>query len=146
MISFVWSPSKTLAKPKSQIFGVISFSSKMLLGFKSLCITFTRDSSCRYTMPRAIPQMILYLVSQASCLRFSSSAYLCCVHWSNQCTIAKKIGSFLQLTLDKSNQVGYSNLKGKGCMKSRLSYDSIPRYMTKQHISIISAFALHVKP
>lgn len=54
------------AKPKSDTFGVKSFSSKILLDLKSLCMTRGLESSCKYAKPRAAPSAIFIRGPQLS--------------------------------------------------------------------------------
>jgi len=60
------SPKAVLAKPKSDTFGVKSYSNKMLLDLKSRCMTRGLESSCKYASARAAPSAILSLASQSS--------------------------------------------------------------------------------
>lgn len=73
VVSCDWSPPKSLAKPKSEILGLISASNRTLLAFRSRWTTFNRESSCRYCTPRAIPFIMPNLLLQSSCFRFSES-------------------------------------------------------------------------
>ena len=72
VLTCVFSSSSSLANPKSDIFGVRSLSSKILVALMSLCTNFNGDSSWRNARPFAIPQQILNLVGQSSgiCLCF----------------------------------------------------------------------------
>ena len=45
----------------------------MLLAFRSQCIILSWESSWRYCIPRAIPSIILYRVSQSNCPCFFES-------------------------------------------------------------------------
>jgi hypothetical protein len=71
--AWVWSRSKILARPKSEILGLISASSRMLLALRSRWTTLSSESSCRYCRPRAMPFMILCLRPQSSSSRCSAS-------------------------------------------------------------------------
>ena len=62
-----------LAVPKSEIFGIISLSSKMLLVFKSLWIIFNLEYLWRYKSPWAIPSIMLTRVFQPNVARFIGS-------------------------------------------------------------------------
>lgn len=55
-----------LAKPKSEIFGFISSSKRILLTFRSRCIMFRQESRCRYSSPLATPWMMLNRLGQSS--------------------------------------------------------------------------------
>ena len=72
VLTCVCSSSSSLANPKSDILGVRSLSSKILVALMSLCTNFNGDSSWRNARPFAIPQQILNLVGQSSgiCLCF----------------------------------------------------------------------------
>ena len=59
MFPLLWSLPKLLAKPKSEIFGSIAPSSRILLALKSLYIILSLESWWRYSRPLAILQMIL---------------------------------------------------------------------------------------
>lgn len=54
-----WFPPNILAMPKSEIFGFISSSNRMLLAFRSLWIILSLESLWRYSNPRAIPSIML---------------------------------------------------------------------------------------
>jgi hypothetical protein len=64
--SLVSSPQNALARPKSEILGLRSESRRTLLGLRSRWMMRSRDSSWRYSRPRAIPRMIAYLLLQSS--------------------------------------------------------------------------------
>lgn len=66
-------PPKILAKPKSDIFGFISESNKILLALRSLWIILNRESSWRYSSPRAIPMTMFWRLLQSSWARFLTS-------------------------------------------------------------------------
>ena len=67
--------SYSLAKPKSDIFGFRSLSSKTLAALMSLWIILIADSSCRKAKALAIPTQIFCLVGQSN-FRWHSSAPL----------------------------------------------------------------------
>uniref|UniRef100_A0A0A9GAG0 Uncharacterized protein n=1 Tax=Arundo donax TaxID=35708 RepID=A0A0A9GAG0_ARUDO len=60
------SSSKILAMPKSEILGFILLSRSTLLALRSLWMTLRQESSWRYSMPRAIPMMMLCLIFQSN--------------------------------------------------------------------------------
>ena len=62
VFAWSWSPQNILAMPKSDIFGLISLSNKMLLAFRSLWIIVNLESWWRYIIPLATPWIILNLV------------------------------------------------------------------------------------
>jgi len=63
------------ASPKSEIFGFISESKRMLLALTSLCITRNRECLCKYKSPCAIPSIITSRLSQFSKVLLVSSAH-----------------------------------------------------------------------
>ena len=63
--SLDWSPWNARANPKSEILGFMFSSSKTLLGLRSRWMTLRRDSSWRYSRPRAIPEMIVCRLLQS---------------------------------------------------------------------------------
>ena len=67
-------PPKILAVPKSDIFGFISSSSNTLLAFISLWMILSRESSCRYRRPFAIPLTMFVRLAQSSSIHFFGSA------------------------------------------------------------------------
>jgi hypothetical protein len=75
-----WSVSfmpNILASPKSEIFGFISLSKRMLLALRSLWMTRKRECLCKYRSPCAIPSIIVSRVFQSTkALLVSSVNYL----------------------------------------------------------------------
>nr|CAB3447695.1 unnamed protein product [Digitaria exilis] len=69
------SSSKILAMPKSEILGFILLSRSTLLALRSLWTTLRHESSWRYSMPRAIPRMMLCLIFQSNCPLFLTSIF-----------------------------------------------------------------------
>ena len=66
VLSCSWSPWNILAMPKSEIFGFISASRRILLVFRSLWIILNLESWWRYRIPRAIPLIISKRFSQSN--------------------------------------------------------------------------------
>ena len=66
VLSWCSLPPKILAIPKSDIFGFISTSSRMLLGLRSLWIIVVLESWWRYISPLATPLIMLNLLGQSS--------------------------------------------------------------------------------
>ncbi|KAF7056855.1 hypothetical protein CFC21_064228 [Triticum aestivum] len=59
-------PGKSFASPKSDILGLRSLSSRMLLALMSRWTICGRISSCRYVRPSATPMQIFALVLQSN--------------------------------------------------------------------------------
>lgn len=66
VVTWVFSSSSSLAKPKSDILGFKPLSSSTLVALMSLCTILSLDSSCRKARPLAIPIQILSLAGQSS--------------------------------------------------------------------------------
>lgn len=92
---------KSLANPKSPIFGVKCLSRSILLALMSLCTICGSSSSWRYARPRAVPMQI-------SDLRFQSSSAICiflpvhCNQLTSHTHTQKKKDSFSLCWLPKS--------------------------------------------
>ena len=69
----LWSTAKIFAKRKSEIFGFMSRSNKILLSLRSQCIILGWESSWRYKSPQAIPLMILKRLDQSNRPHFAGS-------------------------------------------------------------------------
>ena len=59
VLAIFWFSEKILAIPKSDIFATMSWSNNTLLGFKSLWMILSLESSWRYKSPLAIPLIML---------------------------------------------------------------------------------------
>ena len=66
VLSSVWSPPNVLARPKSEIFGFMLLSSKILLILRSLWIILSLESWWRYRSPRAILATMFLHLGQSS--------------------------------------------------------------------------------
>lgn len=66
-----------LAKPKSEILGVISLSRRTLLAFISLWMILYLESWWRYSNPRAMPSTIRYRSCQSSRILLDFSVEIC---------------------------------------------------------------------
>jgi hypothetical protein len=64
VVRWVLSSVKSFASPKSAILGWRFSSRSMLPGLISLCIMRTRECSCKYARPRAVPVIIWKRASQ----------------------------------------------------------------------------------
>ena len=73
VLASIWFLPNILAVPKSDIFGFISSSKSTLLAFISLWMIFSRESSCRYWRPLAIPLTMFMRLAQSSSLHFFGS-------------------------------------------------------------------------
>lgn len=71
-----WFPPKILAVPKSDIFGFISLSNKTLLAFISRWMILSRESSCRYKRPLAVPVIMFARFAQSSSLLLFGSGFV----------------------------------------------------------------------
>ena len=79
----IWSSPNILAKPKSEIFGFITASSRTLLAFRSLWMIFSLESWWRYKTPQAIPEIISNRFFQSNnCLLIWSGPKHESFHWS----------------------------------------------------------------
>lgn len=72
---------KNLAIPKSEIFGFIWWSSRMLLAFKSRCTIVQFEYSWRYRSPWVIPSIILTRLFQSNICLLAGSATNFVVKW-----------------------------------------------------------------
>jgi hypothetical protein len=64
-----------LARPKSEILGIILRSKRMLLALRSLWMTRNRECLCKYNIPCAIPSIIAKRLAQFIIYLLVGSAY-----------------------------------------------------------------------
>ena len=73
VLASIWLLPKILAVPKSDILGFISSSNNTLLAFISLWMILSRESSCKYWRPLAIPLTMFLRLAQSRSLHLFGS-------------------------------------------------------------------------
>ena len=107
VLSSVWLPSNIFSIPKSDIFGFISASSRILLHFKSLWMILNLESWWRYKIPRAIPTIISKRFRQSNSNVLVSSVNKITLSASYNLTTSVKHGNKQKKTYQKERSPSF---------------------------------------